>query len=1657
MSQKSAGGAAAAGGFGFQDQVATAISVEVLAEIQGSARWDLPANTALRELWCETQASVDDILVRTSEDGHLFIQVKKGLKLSKQSGSRFASALDQCVRLFIQSQSEQSTAGSFKRQLDRDKDRIVIVTDETASTSIRQHFPNVLKRLRESPAGSFASAAKTQDEKGAIETVSQLISSGWKKLTGSPPSDEHIRALLGLLRVVSLDRAGSETEARTLLASTVLTDPSRAGDAWNALLKKCRELTETRSGCDTAGLQKVLLDAGLRVKAVPSYDGDIRQLQNLTRDALSLLERHASIRIGTESLPVGRRVVAELRRVAEDRSVLLVGEPGAGKSGTIHNLVRRLIEENRDVVLLAAEGIRGFSLPSLQTEFGLQHAFADVLKNWPGSQPSFLVIDSLDSARGEVAASALRNLIELVLRGSPRWRVLASIRSFDLRYGGEYQRLFPPTPVVEVEAEFQADDFHRTSHVNVRPFSDAELQEIGKQSSVLANLIHSAPPVLRELLAVPFNLQLAAELLTDGVSLKDLTGISSQLELIESYWHQRVILSRGANDGRGDAREDVLRRTCRAMVRTRSLRVERSTIGDATNSQALNEVLSAGVLNDDPKRFTLSFSHHTLFDYATARLVLSHSASGLASQLAGDAELALIIRPSLGFHFHRVWNLDSARGEFWKTVFAILREEKVPEIGKLIGPSVAADQAEKIAELDPLCNALAASDDNACRSAEQALNHLVGALANAPSGPQRLAGPEAGPWCYLAERVSEKLTDRSAYALASLFFLLNERSGSFTAEQRAAAGKAARRLFEFAWSLPRYDRWLIIRSIQSLCRTFASEAAASRELLRRVIEEQRLSEHGFEELPWLAREVTGLVLADPSLIEQIYQSAFTHPLPEEEKTEFFPSRILGLVSNKRQDFEHGLWQLAECFPTFLDQVPLQGIRALISALEKYVERRHRTFSGEVVERTFVFDGITARICADLSHSWDIGNLYVHDNPVRMLDAFSSYLSTMAADGARISELVGIVEILARENRVAAIWRRLLGSAVQFPDTLGVLIKPLLWAAPILTESDTTRAAGELLRVIFAKLSAEDRMRIERAILSITAEFPPEQKENSEYWRNRLLGCLEPEALVTSDAKEILNGLKAAGALPTNEPLVRIGPVEVGDLSEADFLRIKGVPVDNEVNQKIRSLEEPVKAFAQRHTNTVPELAESENVFSALRGLRSGLDEAEGVHPKQRDHAWGVLADACAAIARQKALSSSTLLGAFVRETLLKAAECADPEYLSEHEEQFQRGPAWGSPAARIDAAAGLITLARDADFAHADVLGLVERLEQDPVSSVRYQIACRLTFLNRTAPELMWRLLERECRKEENRGVLQGTLGTLRSIAGPNADRVASLTKEVLTRIQDGPPAGRPVEELCFSILTGLYIWQENATCREMVEEIIAKPAEFPDQISIILLNLREALGYGPAQPDDPKAEAVRRRSIDLVVRILRTARSGIHQFESEHGERPEQSWSEDEKKTAQALGKVMNAVAEQVFFASGALSLRLPSTAQQPGLTQQQRARFFEDTSQLIGELSQLGFSSTAHHVLQTLESFVEFDPAGVFLNVGRTLKAAAPYGYQFEQLAADVFVRLVERYLADHREIFEQRADCRKVLIETLDIFVNVGWANARRLTYRLEELFR
>src|SRR5262249_1330477 len=148
------------------------------------------------------------------------------------------------------------------------------------------------------------------------------------------------------------------------------------------------------------------------------------------------------------------------------------------------------------------------------------------------------------------------------------------------------------------------------------------------------------------------------ELLGAGMSVVDLNPIRTQSELLNRYWSYRIIRS----DGQGDGRETVLRSICEHMVETRTLKVERSAIDDASATAPMHDLLSTEILSEWqpspgalPDRYIITFSHNILFDYAVARLLLRLLPEKLIKRFVEEPELALVIRPSVVLHYRYLW------------------------------------------------------------------------------------------------------------------------------------------------------------------------------------------------------------------------------------------------------------------------------------------------------------------------------------------------------------------------------------------------------------------------------------------------------------------------------------------------------------------------------------------------------------------------------------------------------------------------------------------------------------------------------------------------------------------------------------------------------------------------------------------------------------------------------------------------------------------------------------------------------------------------------------------------------------------------------------------------------------------------------------------
>jgi len=1049
-----------------------------------------------------------------------------------------------------------------------------------------------------------------------------------------------------------------------------------------------------------------------------------------------------------------------------------------------------------------------------------------------------------------------------------------------------------------------------------------------------------------------------------------------------------------------------------------------------------------------------------LFDYAVARLLLRGTAQSFVARLEQEPEIVMAIRPSIVMHFEHEWlrNTDL----FWDAVLRVVRSELVPEIGKLIGPTVAVALAKDTAGFAPLVRGLSNTDVRIRETSEKVLRHVAGAmLVAATDSKEELVGPAAPPWTELLDQFMSDARQPTMYALRPVLLTMSDHHQLFTEGQLHFAGRVARRLLDFALTQEPRDSWLVIGGIEAVCRTFESDPEASAALLRRCLEPDHVVRFGHEELFRIANELERLILLDPRLVEDVYRAAFTLYDESDEKTAVIPSRIFGFTSTRKQDYGLARYSLVEKYKEFLEREPLHATRAVIAALNTYVEERERSGPGRIdsTEERFDFAGRDAFIRTDHSEIWDEGIVHQNDDAVKMLDIFQSYLERISADDQASEQRKEILDLIVTENRSAALWRRLLVVGSKAPQTLGLEVQSLAWAEPILLSFDTTRMLGDYLKAVYRHFPKPDRERVEQAILSIPASASEEWWGEPEYARNRLLGCLDREAIVTEEAKTLVAQLEAEQNLPANEPVFKSGGIYSRPYTDEDYLKDQGVAVDNAQSNRIFTLSKPVKDFGSKHLNTAPTDAEFEQVLLPLRSLHGALHtaEADGIHERQRDLAWGYLGEASRAAAEFKEISCESEGGKFIKAVLLEAAAYPSPVHHPEYDKSFDSHPSWGSPAARVDAAHGVIRLGRHATCTDAALLETIRRLAIDEVPAVRYQIVTNLNSLYYTAPELMWELLERMSREDESRGVLQGMLvGSLNSLAAYHPDRVTNCIRSIFERVRDGDGAAE-VRKHCASIFVGLYLWQKQPVCGEIVDKIVGDPATYSTEANQIVFDIRNWLNIGPIEPPSPEQDAVRTGSFKLLERLLEAVRDDLRTLMEKNAATDFSSWGDPDQERAKKLANVAEQVCTHVYFFSGAYKNSSDDRAEKISLGAPERTRFLHESRRGLELLSDFCFPRLTHQLLQMLEYVVAFDPQEVFLLVGRVVRSGKQGGYQYEPMAADLVVSLVERFIAEFRHILQENEECRRTLIEILDTFVEAGWPSARRLTYRMEDVFR
>jgi hypothetical protein len=275
---------------------------------------------------------------------------------------------------------------------------------------------------------------------------------------------------------------------------------------------------------------------------------------------------------------------------------------------------------------------------------------------------------------------------------------------------------------------------------------------------------------------------------------------------------------------------------------------------------------------------------------------------------------------------------------------------------------------------------------------------------------------------------------------------------------RVALSHAAARLLERFLAMDRREGWVVGRTISNVMDLFWVNPQESATAIRKLITPDEVRNRGAEQGHWIARKAPLLFDVDPQLAADIYLAFFGYEESSEEQTSMSGSQILALNSNRRQDYHHTQWQLAQDFPSFLEGHFDLSTPIVLTAVNDYIEREHKPRTPTDTITYELQDG-NHTVLVDYSAIWDSST--VRDDVLNITDAYFRKLEELANSAETLEVASATVSSLLHSAKYAYFPRRTLIVAEKTGGALASVVYPLLVSESALVSYDLSSHIGEL--------------------------------------------------------------------------------------------------------------------------------------------------------------------------------------------------------------------------------------------------------------------------------------------------------------------------------------------------------------------------------------------------------------------------------------------------------------------------------------------------------------------------------------------------------------------------------------------------------------------
>ena len=517
----------------------------------------------------------------------------------------------------------------------------------------------------------------------------------------------------------------------------------------------------------------------------------------------------------------------------------------------------------------------------------------------------------------------------------------------------------------------------------------------------------------------------------------------------------------------------------------------------------------------------------------------------------------------------------------------------------------------------------------------------------------------------------------------------------------------------------------------------------------------------------------------------------------------------------------------------------------------------------------------------------------------------------------------------------------------------------------------------------------------------------------------------------------------------NSRLVRT-EVSYGAPEEWWWIKRQGIAVQNHSNG-------PLLAAAKALNDTIEPFKSGEEPGArrALVAAAGRVDLLRLSHPTADqpviDYADDTLCRALLALLDADNMTVTTDELALARKVALLSLDNPNPMGGADAEATFENSPSWSSPAPRAEAAALLITLAGHAEPLDDEVRKRFDVALADGNPIVRHHFAIRLNRLWDLDRGLLWSLLLKVAEAEPSRCVLKFFLNyPLARLTRAAPEKIEEFVAIIWDRFRADP--AKPAIELRNEIadLTAVLGLYENITpSLHRMETWLGDVHTYRSELMHVVQTLRDGLTLGLADAATER-NAIRNRCAEFLHKVVAATAAVLDSFYADH-----RTANDKQAEQARSAAQLLDCACMQLMFA---IKPRHGPTVHDRVAPEKAVAeKFAEEYKATLQRIAEVGTPSTVHHLLDLLEPFLDAAPLTAFdLTATALLVAGQLHGYANDTLALDQFVRLMGRFLADHRALF-QDASRRDRLIAMVDCFMDAGWPEARKLLNTLPDLLR